>query len=143
MVLSQRAASKKTRRIIPELPATPSSATGEALGLRLIGANSNPQVSGLEQLPAVANYFIGNQARKWRTGIPTYQKVKYAEVYPGVDLIYYGREGELEYDFIVAPGAHPEAIGLAFNSVTKVKVDEQGDLILSTAHGEIRQRKPL
>ena len=81
--------------------------------LRLVGAKPDAEVTGREELPGKVNYFIGNDPKKWRTNVPTYAKVRYQDVYPGVDLEYYGNQGgQLEYDFIVAPGADPGAITL-------------------------------
>ena len=74
------------------------------LRIKLIGANPQPELVGLEELPGKVNYFIGNDPKKWRTNISTFAKVKYKNVYPGIDLVYYGNQGQLEYDFIVAPG---------------------------------------
>ena len=80
-------------------------ASGEALRLQLLGANAHAVVTGSDELPGKSNYFIGNDPSKWRTNVPTYAKVRYESVYPGVDLVYYGAQGgELEYDFVVAPG---------------------------------------
>src|SRR5207245_9060182 len=75
------------------------------LRMRLVGANSHARISGLEDLPGKSNYFIGNDPKKWRTNVPNYAKVKYKNIYPGVDLVYYGNHRQLEYDFIVRPGA--------------------------------------
>jgi len=86
-----------------------------ALTMSLVGGNRNAQVTGLDELPGRANYFIGDDPAKWRTNVPTYSRVKYEGVYPGVDLVYYGNQGRLEYDFLVAPGADPNAIGLALD----------------------------
>jgi hypothetical protein len=85
------------------------------LRMELVGANPQAKVSGLEELPGKSNYFIGNDPKKWRTNVPNYAKVKYANVYPGVDLVYYGNQGQLEYDFVVQPGADPRPIQLAIN----------------------------
>src|SRR5262249_10257589 len=73
------------------------------LRMALVGANRKPQASGIDELPGKANYFIGKDPSKWRTGVPTYAKVRYEQVYPGVDLVYYGSQHQLEYDFVVAP----------------------------------------
>ena len=78
------------------------------LRMRLEGANPEPQVTGLAKLPGIVNYFIGNDPEKWRTKIPTYKKVEYKDVYPGIDLAYYGNQGQLEYDLIVAPDVDPD-----------------------------------
>jgi hypothetical protein len=81
--------------------------------MRLVGADANPAVMGADVLPGKVNYFIGNDPKKWRTNVPTYAKVKYQGVYPGIDLVYYGNQGgQLEYDFVVAPGADPSVIAL-------------------------------
>jgi len=84
--------------------------------MKLIGGNPGAKVTGLEELPGKSNYFIGNDPKKWRTNVPNYAKVKYANVYPGVDLVYYGNQGKLEYDFVVQPGADARSIQLAINS---------------------------
>jgi hypothetical protein len=80
--------------------------------MKLAGANTNARVVGLSELPGKSNHFIGNDPRKWRTNVPNYGKVKYEGVYPGIDLVYYGNQRQLEYDFVVAPGADPRAIAL-------------------------------
>lgn len=99
-------------------------------------------MEGLGELPSKSNYFIGNDPKKWYTNVPTYAKVKYPEVYPGVDLVYYGNQRQLEYDFVVAPGADPKIIQLAFEGADRMETDPQGDLILHTAVGDVRLRKP-
>ena len=111
--------------------------------MKLEGANPTPTVSGMEQLPGIVNYFIGNDPAKWRTKIPTYAKVNYEEVYPGIDMAYYGNQGKLEYDFIVSPGADPNQIKLAFEGVSAIKIAESGALLLATALGEVRLQKPV
>jgi hypothetical protein len=111
--------------------------------MQLLEANPAPQGVGLEELPGKANYFRGHDPQQWRTNVPTYAKVKYAAVYPGVDLVYYGQARQLEYDFVVAPGADPAVITLGFEGVDRVDVDAQGDLVLSTASGSLRFQKPV
>jgi hypothetical protein len=114
-----------------------------ALHISLVGASHKPSVSGLDQLPGKANYFIGKDQSKWRSNVPTYAKVHYREVYPGIDLVYYGNQRQLEHDFVVAPGANPKKIVLGFKGAEKLVIDAQGDLVLYAAGAEIRQRKPL
>jgi hypothetical protein len=109
----------------------------------LLGANHESRMVGQEELPGKANYFIGNDPAKWRTNVPTYAKVQYENVYPGIDLVYYGNRRQLEYDFVVRAGADPKTIALGFEGVDKLEVDGQGDLVLHTAAGLIRQRKPV
>jgi hypothetical protein len=95
------------------------------------GANPHAEVVGLDKLPGIANYFIGGDPSTWRTNIPTYQKVEYKHVYPGIDLVYYGNQGQLEYDLIVAPGADSTQITLAFEGAERIDVDPHGDLVLT------------
>src|SRR2546429_6526646 len=110
--------------------------------MKLIGANPNPQIEGLDRFPGISNYFIGNDPKKWRTNIPNYSRVQYRNVYPGISLVYYGNQRQLEYDLVVAPGADPSVIKLAYDGVDKLQADENGDLVLQVAGIETRQRKP-
>ena len=87
------------------------------LCLKLLRANPAAKVIGVNELPGKSNYLIGNDPKKWRTNVPTYGRVRYENIYPGVDLVYYGKQGgQLEYDFVVAPGADPGAIALAIDA---------------------------
>ncbi|MET0622748.1 MAG: SBBP repeat-containing protein, partial [Pyrinomonadaceae bacterium] len=113
------------------------------LRLSLEGANRSPAAEGLEPLPGDSNYFVGRDARAWRTNVPAFARVRYAEVYKGVDLVYYGAQGRLEYDFRLAPGADPRRIRLRFDGARSARVEEGGDLVLSTDGGEVRQHKPV
>ena len=122
-----------------EAPAAPPA----VVRMKLVGANPSPRVSGLEELPGKSNYFLGNDPDKWRTNVPHYAKVSYKDVYPGVDLVYYGNQRQLEYDLVVRPGADPDTIALSFEGVEGLRIDTQGDLVLDTSSGEIRQHKPL
>jgi hypothetical protein len=85
------------------------------LCMRLEHANSNAKISGLDELAGKSNYFIGKDPTKWRRNIPTFGKVKYQQVYPGVDLVYYGNQRQLKYDFVLQPGADPQQIELRFD----------------------------
>jgi hypothetical protein len=99
-------------------------------------------VRGLNELEGKSNYFIGNNPRKWHSAVPNYAKVKYENVYPGIDLVYYGNQRQLEYDFVLAPGAEPEAIQLSFQGADKIDMDTQGDLILTAGTTTVCQHKP-
>ena len=114
-----------------------------ALRMSLVGAAPKPVVSGLDELPGKVNYFIGKDRSKWRTNLPTYARVHYREVYPGIDLVYYGNQHQLEYDFVLAPGADPKKIVLGFKGADKLEIDAQGDLVLHAAGGDLRQHKPI
>jgi hypothetical protein len=111
------------------------------LHMQLLGANMASRVVGAADLPGKVNYFIGNDPAKWRTNVPTYAQVKYENVYPGVDLIYYGNRGRLEYDFVVAPGIDPGLIALRFRGGSDVAVDQNGDLLLNSQ--DVRFQKPV
>lgn len=119
------------------------SASASVLQATLLGGNLKANLTGLERLITKTNYFIGSDPRKWKTNVPNYAKVKYSAVYPGVDLVFYGNQNLLEYDFIVSPGADPGVIALGFDGITGMRVDEKGDLILRMDAGEIRLSKPV
>jgi Beta-propeller repeat len=131
----------------------PSETARAVVRMQLLEANPAPQVVGLEELPGKAIYFIGNDPYKWRTNVPTYARVKYANVYPGVDLVYYGNQGQLEYDFVVQPGADPSRIVLDVGaslvptrgrpSWAPLRVAENGDLVVGIEDGEIVFHKPV
>jgi hypothetical protein len=106
------------------------------LRMRMEGANPTPQIAGVDSLPGKVNYILGNNPEGWRTGIPTYAKVKYEGIYPGVDLVFYGNQRRLEYDFVVAAGTDPKVIELSLNGGRKLIVDTNGNLILRVAGGQ-------
>jgi hypothetical protein len=110
--------------------------------MRLENAGQPRRMVGLEKMPGVSNYFIGNEPAKWLTDVPHYGRIEYAGVYPGIDVVWYGNQRQLEYDFVVAPGADAKQIQVAYDGVESAKVDAHGDLILLTALGPIRQQKP-
>jgi hypothetical protein len=111
--------------------------------IKLAGANKKARISGDAPLRGKSNYMIGADPKKWQTDVPTYARVKYEGVYPGVDAIFYGNQRQLEYDFIVAPGADPQVIRLDFAGAKSVRLDENGELVLVTAAGEVRQHRPV
>jgi Beta-propeller repeat len=111
--------------------------------MQLAGANRATRVAGTDPLPGTANYFIGNDPAKWHRGVPTYGKVEYGSVYPGIDLVYYGNQRQLEYDFVVAPGADPKPIRLQFVGAKRVDLTAEGNLTVAAAHGEIAFHKPV
>src|SRR5581483_576828 len=107
----------------------------------LAGATATSQLSGFEPLPGKSNYFIGNDPAKWRTGIPQFARVRYASVYPGIDLVFYGNQGHLEYDFQVAPGADPSQAEVEFHGAQGLEL-EDGALVIRTAKDSIRLEAP-
>ena len=124
-------------------PSVKSVDEGAVLRMKLVGANPKAEVSGLDELPGKSNYFIGNDPSKWRTNVPTYTKVRYENVYSGIDLVYYGNQRQLEYDFVVAPGADPRAIRLAIEGDETLRIDGQGDLVLEAEGSELRLHQPV
>ncbi|MGO9269810.1 MAG: SBBP repeat-containing protein, partial [Terriglobia bacterium] len=129
------------RNADPALPAHPQT-TDSAIRMRLVGANASAAVTGAEELPGKSNYFIGNDPKRWRTNVSNYAKVKYADVYPGVDLVYYGNQSQLEYDFVVAAGADPKPIRLMFSGAKGLRLGADGDLVVTAEGGAVVFHKP-
>jgi beta-propeller repeat-containing protein/ASPM-SPD-2-Hydin domain-containing protein/HYDIN/CFA65/VesB family protein len=121
------------------------------LHMRLAGANPAATIAGLDEQAGKSNYFIGNDPSKWRTNVPNYAKVEYHSAYPGIDLIYYGEQSRLEYDFVVAPGADPGVIAMeiaadslpARRQSAPLSISANGDLVVSLAGGEVRFHEPI
>ena len=119
-------------------------AEASVLRVKLVGANGKARSEGIAPLAGRSNYLIGNDPKKWRTNVPTYGKVAYRNIYPGIDLIYYGtNQRQLEYDFIVAPGASPKAIGLRFSGAKGLRINDKGDLVIAVNGGEVIHHAPL
>jgi hypothetical protein len=111
--------------------------------MQLAGANPSAAAVGTDLLPGKSNYLIGSDPAKWHRNIPQFARVRYRDVYPGVDLVYYGNQGQLEYDFEVAPGVDPGVIALRFQGQQKPQLDKSGNLILAGSGGELRLKAPL
>ncbi len=147
-----RVPSRESRTSSPEFRDT------DVLRMKFLGANRAARVTAFDKLPGTLNYFIGNNPRKWRTGVPTYGRVKYEGIYPGIDLIFYSRERQLEYDFVVSPGADPRAIALEVETGkwklengnskfetrnSKITIDRSGNLAIQTCSGKFCFHKPI
>jgi hypothetical protein len=113
----------------------------EAVRMTLVGANPAAAIAGSDRLPGKSNYFIGNDPKKWHTGIPQFAGVRYQNVYPGIDLVFYGSQGHLEYDFKVAPGADPAEAELQFDGATTLELSG-GDLLLKGTSADVRLQAP-
>ncbi|MFZ0200648.1 MAG: choice-of-anchor D domain-containing protein [Candidatus Sulfotelmatobacter sp.] len=113
------------------------------LQFKLVGAAQNPTIVGESPLPGRVNYFIGRDPAKWRTNVRTYARVRYKNVYPGIDLVYYGSHQQLEYDFAVAPGADPNQIQFAITGSNQIRLDAEGNLVLQTSSGELHFQSPV
>jgi Beta-propeller repeat len=116
--------------------------TTGVLRLKLVGAKGTSRFYASDELPGKSNYLIGNMPATWRTQIPNYGKVADRGVYRGIDVVYYGNQHALEYDFVVAPGADPDVIRLSFQGADDLHVD-QGDLVMTVAGGEVRMHQPV
>lgn len=113
------------------------------LRMRLVGANPEPRISGADPLGGTVSYFHGNKPEHWQVGLPLFEKVSYSNIYPGIDLLYYGNQQQLEYDFVVSPGADPQRIELAFEGADAITVDDEGHLCLRVLGREVRWLKPF
>ncbi len=111
--------------------------------MKLIGSNRGAKIEPLDPLPGRSNYFIGSDPSKWRTNVPNFAKVALRGVYPGIDLIFYGNQQQLEYDVVVGPGADPSRFRLKFAGAGRLRRENNGDVIVNAGGAEIRQRKPV
>lgn len=127
----------------PEKEDARSSLQTSPLRMKLVGGNQSAPLEGIDQLPGKSHYFIGNRADQRRTNLSSFGRVQRKNVYRGIDLVYYGDQQQLEYDFNVAAGADPSMIALDFDGAQRLRIDANGDLILSTPGGEVRQHKPV
>jgi hypothetical protein len=110
--------------------------------LKPVGTDPAARISGDDELPGVVNYF--RHGPSTAISAPTYRRVRYVDIYPGIDLVYHhGRSGRLEYDFIVAPGADPDRIGVEIDGAERVELDAEGTLVMHTASGDVRQPRPF
>ncbi len=108
-----------------------------------VGSNPNPHMVGEEMIEYKCNYFLGNDPAKWRTDVPNYSAVVYEEIYPGIDLKYYGNGKQMEYDFIVSPGADPSQIMVRYEGAKSLSVDAAGRLVVETEWGEVIEQRPV
>ena len=117
---------------------------GSVLRLKMIGASAAPQVEGEDELPGKVNYLTGNDQQKWQRNVPTFRRVHYKDVYPGIDVVYYGNsQRELEYDLVIAAGANPQLIGFTVEGAEGMRLDKTGNLLLKLKHGELSLNKPV
>jgi hypothetical protein len=147
LALSEKKASADKSKIAVAANTLPSSMaaakTGGVLRMKLRKANPAAKVTGVDELAGTSNYFIGNDPAKWRTNVPTYAKVKYEGIYSGIDLVYYGNQRQLEYDFIIAPGANPSRIQFDIRGAKRIRQDGNGELVFRVGEDEIRWHKPV
>jgi hypothetical protein len=129
-----------------------SSAIDAVVRMKLVSANSEAQISGFDMQPGKNNYFVGNDPRRWRRNVPSFSQVRYQDAYPGIDLVYYGNQQQLEYDFVVAPGADPGTITLDVgfdhktgrrHNAAPLRIARDGDLVISGEDGELSFHRPV
>jgi hypothetical protein len=113
------------------------------LGIRLLNANHEVTILGTSNLSMKTNYFIGNDSNRWRSNVPTYAKVRYEGIYPGIDLVCYGLQRQLEYDFVVRPGADYRHIQFKVRGVSAIERNKLGDLLLDSSSGVVVLHKPV
>jgi hypothetical protein len=110
--------------------------------MQLLGGNSHAKVAGVDPLITKINYFLGDDPNKWHTNVSTFGRVQYKDVYPGIDLVYYSNQQQLEYDFVVSPGVDPNHIQLNFTGADNVQIAADGSIVLQAGDAEIRQHAP-
>ena len=115
----------------------------ETITIRLAGRRGSVDASAEGELPGRSNQLIGNDARQWRTRVPAYARIAYRDVYPGIDLVYYGTQQQLEYDFVLRPGASPSAIAFDIEGARDVRLDADGNLVIDTQAGTLTHRAPV
>lgn len=144
LTLARPAAKPNSPDKLLKTPPTRKQHTAPPAVVRLQLEGANPKVEGTpkDEVRAKSKYFIGNNPAKWRTNVPNYQKVRYRNIYPGIDLVYYGNHQQLEHDFVVSPGANPGAITLAVQGAQKLRLDHEGNLVMKTKGGKLRLLKP-
>ncbi len=144
MVLSKRKSSKDQHGLVGKLHGQePDEFETSVIRMRMVGANASSRITGKEKLQSTSHYFVGNKKENWHQNIPHFEKVRFREIYSGIDQLYYGNQGELEYDFIISPGSDPNEIILEFKGADALSLDEGGNLILTTPSGKVVQRAPL
>jgi hypothetical protein len=111
--------------------------------VRLLGARRDAHAQPTDRQPGVVNYLLGQDRSRWRTGVPTFGRVRFDDVYPGIDAVWYGNQQTLEYDLVVAPGRSAAAVSLFFAGAKRLRVDAHGDLRVALPGGELRQRRPV
>ena len=125
--------------------ATPDEAppAAAAVRLRLVGADPAARGATEDELPGVSNYLTGDDPGRWRIGVARHGRVRYRGAYPGVDLVWPDEGGELEYDFVVAPGADPGVVRVGIEGATALRLEKDGGLVISTPGGDVTQRAPV
>jgi hypothetical protein len=120
----------------------PQTTKTSVLAVKFFGANPSPKIRGQEKLAGRTDFFRGSDSKNWLTNVPSYARVTYESVYPGVDLTFYGNHSHLEYDFVVAPGASPESIALDVSGAQRIETSAQGNIVIRAGTGSVQLEKP-
>jgi len=142
MLMSLREGANNSHKITDSVETKAAESINHSLAVTLVGANKNASAVGLERRRSTSNYFIGNDPAKWHANVANFSKVEFKEPYPGVNLIYYGKQNNLEYDFVVAPHADASVIRLRFDGAEDTRLEPNGDLVLKVKGGNVHQKKP-
>ena len=137
------AATEAKAEAAPKHSSLSNQAVLSSLHLELAGANPSVKVEGIEELPGKTNFLLGQNPHQWIIDVPRFKKIAYQQVYPGVDLVFYGNEGHLEYDIVLSPGADLKQVKLAFRGTGEIGTNRDGDLLMTVGDMEILQRRPV
>ncbi len=121
---------------------TAKSGSTQTLRFRFDGSNAAARIEAIEPLPGITNYYIGQDSSKWRLGVRNFAKLRTKDAYPGVDVVYYGDNRRLEFDFVVAPMADPSAIALALSGMDKLYINAEGELVAEVSGHPVKFAKP-
>jgi len=121
---------------------SPDAVRAGVIRLSYLGMSPDATLVAEEMLPAKTSYLLGSDPTKWQVAVPNYRAVRYRDIYPGIDLVFYGNGKSLEYDFVIAPGANLEEIRLRFGGTASLRLAGEGDLVVEFGEGEIRHRAP-
>jgi hypothetical protein len=115
----------------------------EGLAMKVVGSSPAQSISGKGELPGKSSYFLGSDPKGWHTNIPNFEKVQYENIYPGIDLVYHGIGGQLEYDFVIHPGAQPKVIRIQFTGAKRIDLNRRGELEVEAKIGKLCFHKPV
>ena len=118
-------------------------ATSSVLRMKLVGANANTELKGEQPLAGKVNYMMGNDRSNWHTGIPTFRQVHYSDLWRGIDMVWYGTQTELEYDFVIHPGSEVSQVRVAFEGAERLRLDEEGNLIIVSNGEQMKHLAPM
>ncbi len=110
--------------------------------MQFAGANADPVVTGVDQQQTLSNYFVGGDSSQWQTGVANFSRVKYQDLYAGIDAVFYGNQRQMEYDFNIAPGADPGQIQWQIDGADGLGIDDAGNLLIHTAGGDLVEKAP-